>query len=88
MINILQTGQDADFYRWSFLGATERGLMFARKREKCAGPQIVALVELDIHKMRVHIVLSPEAIRERLRELKVPSGTIPRGREGSQHVQP
>jgi hypothetical protein len=59
--------------------------MFARKREKCAGPQIVALVELDIHKMRVHIVLSPEAIRERLRELKVPSGSIPRGREGSQH---
>jgi hypothetical protein len=32
-------------------------------------------VELDLQKMRVHIVLSGEAIRERLQELEYPLGT-------------
>ena len=75
------------FVSLEFSLRNRKGPMFASKREKWAGPQIVALVELDIHKMRVHIVLSPEAIRERLRELKDPSGTIPRERQGSRHAQ-
>ena len=54
--------------------------MFTSKREKRAESQIVALVELDMQKMRMDIVLSPEAIRERLRELEHPSGTITPGR--------
>jgi hypothetical protein len=57
---------------------TRRDCMFTSKREKRADPQILALVELDMQKMRVHIVLSRDAIRERLRELKRPSGTITR----------
>lgn len=46
--------------------------MFTGQREKHADPDIVALVELDIHKMRVRIVLAREAISERLRELEQP----------------
>ena len=44
--------------------------MFASQREKFKDPHIIALVELDIRKMRVRIVLAQEAIRERLRELE------------------
>jgi hypothetical protein len=46
--------------------------MFTSQREKWADPQIIALVELDRQTMRVHILLSREAIRERLRELEHP----------------
>jgi hypothetical protein len=46
--------------------------VFTSQREKWADPQIVALVELDRQAMRVHILLSREAIRERLRELEHP----------------
>jgi hypothetical protein len=43
--------------------------MFASARER-AEPQIIALVELDLQKMRVRIVLEQEAIRERMLELR------------------
>jgi len=43
--------------------------MFASPRER-AEPQIIALVELDLQKMRVRIVLEQEAIRERMLELR------------------
>ncbi len=46
--------------------------MFTSQREKRADSDIIALVELDMKKMRVRIVLAPEAIRERLRELEHP----------------
>jgi len=46
--------------------------MFAIQREKCADDQIIAIVELDMQKLRVRIVLAREAIRERLRELEHP----------------
>jgi hypothetical protein len=49
--------------------------MFGSQREKWADPQdpqIIALVELDMKKMRVRIVLAREAIKERLRELEYP----------------
>ena len=46
--------------------------MFASQREEYADPDIVALVELDMQKLRVRIVLAREAIRERLRELGHP----------------
>jgi len=46
--------------------------MFTSQREKCTDPHIIALVELDMQKMRVRIVLAPEAVRERLRELEYP----------------
>lgn len=46
--------------------------MFTNDREKYADPDMVALVELDMQKMRVRIVLAREAIRERLRELEHP----------------
>jgi hypothetical protein len=44
--------------------------MFASRRENQAVPEIIALVELDVQKMRVRFVLAREAIRVRLRELE------------------
>jgi len=44
--------------------------MFASQPETWADSQIVAVVELDMQKMRVRFVLAPEAIRERLLELE------------------
>jgi len=44
--------------------------MSSSQREKCEAAQIIALVELDLQKMRVRIVLAREAIRERMRELE------------------
>jgi len=44
--------------------------MFTSQREKWAEPDIIALVELDIPKMRLRFVLAREAIRERMRELE------------------
>jgi hypothetical protein len=44
--------------------------MFTSQREKWADSQVIALVELDIPKMRVRIVLAREQIRERMRELE------------------
>jgi len=44
--------------------------MFASQREESADPHIIALVELDMQKMRLRIVLAREAIRERIRELE------------------
>lgn len=44
--------------------------MFVSQPEKWADPYIIAVVELDVQKMRVRIVLAREAIRERLRELE------------------
>jgi hypothetical protein len=48
--------------------------MFTSQCEKGGDPHIVALVELDLQKMRVHIVLSRQAVRQRLQELEYPSG--------------
>jgi hypothetical protein len=50
--------------------------MVTSQREGWAAPHIIALVELDLQKMRVRIVLARGAIRERLRELENASGTI------------
>jgi hypothetical protein len=44
--------------------------MFTRQREKPADRHIIALVELDMQKMRVRFVLAREAIRARMRELE------------------
>jgi len=38
--------------------------------QKRAEPEIVALVELDLRKVRVRFVLARQAIRERMRELE------------------
>jgi hypothetical protein len=46
--------------------------VFTRQRENWAEPDIVALAELDMWKMRVRFVLAREAIRERMRELEHP----------------
>jgi len=54
--------------------ASESIPVFTSQREKGGDPHIVALVELDMQKMRVHIVLSREAIRERLQKLECPLG--------------
>jgi len=48
--------------------------MSSSRREMWAELNIVALVEVDLQKMRVRIVLAREAIRERLRELKEAKG--------------
>jgi hypothetical protein len=37
--------------------------MFSSQHEKWEDPHIIALVELDLQKMRVHIVLKREAMR-------------------------
>lgn len=49
--------------------------MFTSQREECAHPDIIAIVELDMQKMRVRIVLARAAIRERLQELEHPPGS-------------
>jgi hypothetical protein len=50
--------------------------MFTSQGEKWQDDlHIISLVELDMHKMRVHIVLSRETIRKRLRGLEHSSGT-------------
>ena len=44
--------------------------MLTSQVEKWEEPHIVALVELDMHKIRVRVLVSREAIRERMRELE------------------
>jgi hypothetical protein len=39
-------------------------------------PRIIALVEFDMQKLRVHVIWSREVIAERLRELEHPAGII------------
>lgn len=46
--------------------------MLISQTEEWADPHIVALVELDMQKMRVRFVLARAAIRERMRELEHP----------------
>jgi hypothetical protein len=47
--------------------------MFSGQREKCvAEPHVIALVEFDMQKMRVRLLLPREAIRERMEELEHP----------------
>jgi hypothetical protein len=48
--------------------------MFSSRREVWANLNIIALVELDLQKRRVRIVLAREAIGERLRELRHAEG--------------
>lgn len=59
--------------------------MFTSQREKWADTDIIAIVELDMPKMRVRIVLAREAIRERLRELEHPRDHH-REHEGIEHA--
>ena len=44
--------------------------MFTSQREERADSRIIALVELDVHRMRVRIILTRKAIRERMLELE------------------
>jgi hypothetical protein len=48
--------------------------MRPKERKKWTDSDIVALVELDVRKMRVRLVLARQAIEERLRELEGPMG--------------
>jgi hypothetical protein len=48
--------------------------VFSSQREIPADSDILALVELDIKRMRLRIFLARQAIRERLRELDNPAG--------------
>ena len=59
--------------------------MFTSQPEKRAVPCIIALVELDMPKMRVRVVLAREAIRERLRELEHPKD-YHEERQGGEHT--
>jgi hypothetical protein len=56
-------------YRWT---CKRECPMVTSQREKWADPHIIALVELDMRKMRLRFVLAREAIRERMRELEYP----------------
>ena len=45
--------------------------MFFRQREKRAAvPQVIAVVEFDMQKMRVLFLFGREAIRERMQEME------------------
>ncbi len=46
--------------------------MSTSQSEKGMAPHIIALVELDMQKMRVRFFLAREAIRERMQELEHP----------------
>ena len=72
MINIEQTRWDACLYVF-FYGERKDPHVYEPTR-KGGFPHIVALVELDMQKMRVHIVFSREAIRERLQKLEYALG--------------
>jgi hypothetical protein len=48
--------------------------VFSSQREIPADSDIFALVELDMKRMRLRILLARRAIRERLRELDNPAG--------------
>jgi hypothetical protein len=54
----------------TFFKVQVRRSMFASQREESADSHIIALVELDMQKMRLRIVLVREAIRERIWELE------------------
>lgn len=56
------------------------------RREEWEYPRIIALVELDMQKLRVHVVLSREVIAERLRELEHPAGIIAGPQSSQPHV--
>jgi len=56
--------------------------MFTSQGQEWTDPHVIALVELDMQKMRVRFVLTREAISERMRELEHP-GTIT-GMEGQE----
>jgi hypothetical protein len=86
VINIEQIREDACLYYWRFLRVQVNPMVTSR-HEKRQDPHIIALVELDVQKMRVHIVLKREAIRERLRELERPSGIITQDLQGIQRGQ-
>lgn len=45
--------------------------MFHRQTEDWVDSEVLAIVEVDVLRVRLRIVLAREAIRERLRELKV-----------------
>jgi hypothetical protein len=45
--------------------------MFHRQTEDWVDSEVLAIVEVDVTRVRLRIVLAREAIRERLRELKV-----------------
>jgi len=47
--------------------------MSTSQRETCEDAHVIAVVELDMQRMRVRIVLAQEAIRERMRELDHPA---------------
>jgi hypothetical protein len=44
--------------------------MFTKQTEEWVDRDVLAIVELDLQKMRVRIVFARQAIRERLQELK------------------
>jgi hypothetical protein len=48
--------------------------MFSSQGEqRVAEPHVIALVEIDMRKMRVRLLLAREAIRERMGELEHPA---------------
>jgi len=57
--------------------------MFGSQRNKPEEPHIIAIVELDLQKIRLRIVLAREAIKERLRELEHSSDQYGKGRASS-----
>ncbi len=57
----------------AFCEVRRRRPVFSSQLEIPAVSDIVALVELDIRKMRLRIFLARSAIRERLRELDSPA---------------
>ena len=74
MINIEQTVKRHFCMFWAFFGGMRESRMSIDRRKEWEGLRIVALVEFDIQKLRVHIILSREAIAERVRELEHSTG--------------
>ena len=72
MINIEQTRWTRLCIVKAFLEGKRDRPMFSSQCDEWDNPHIIALVELDMQKLRVNVVLSREAIRERLRALERP----------------
>jgi hypothetical protein len=75
VVNIEQTSRAGCFVLLAASSQRKRACpMSSSQRKKCEDVHIIiALVELDLQKMWVRIVLARKAIRERMRELEHPT---------------
>jgi hypothetical protein len=86
VINIEQTVTVRVCIVGAFFAGKRESPMFSGRREELEEARIIALVEFDMQKLRLHMVLSREVIAEPLRELEHPAKIITGTTEHSAQV--